>query len=110
MQWAGRRGHQWQSPPAEKTSPSLDGAWASKSNIGKLKLNVDVDKVSAINPPAAINWKEEEFFSDHPGGVNILMCDGSVHFLSDDTHYNVYYALCTRNGEEVLADGTLGDD
>ena len=66
--------------------------------------------MSAINPPAYINWKEEEFFSDHPGGVNILMCDGSVHFLSDDTHYNVYYALCTRNGEEVLADGTLNAD
>jgi prepilin-type processing-associated H-X9-DG protein len=87
----------------------LDGAWASKSNVGKLKLNIDVDKVSGINPPAHINWAEEEFFSDHPNGVNILMCDGSVHFLLEDTHYNVYYALCSRNGEEVL-DGTFSDE
>jgi prepilin-type N-terminal cleavage/methylation domain-containing protein/prepilin-type processing-associated H-X9-DG protein len=88
----------------------IDGAWASSSNVGKLKLNVDVDKVSAINPPPEWNWKEEEFFSDHTGGVNILMCDGSVHFLSDDTHYSVYYALCTRNAEEVIGDDVLGND
>jgi prepilin-type processing-associated H-X9-DG protein len=87
----------------------LDGAWASKSNVGKLKLNVDVHGISGINPPAHINWAEEEFFSDHPGGVNILMCDGSVHFLTDETHYNVYYALCSRDGEEVLDENALSE-
>ena len=88
----------------------LDGAWASKNNIAKIKLNVDdgVYKVSAINPPAATNWAEEEMFSDHPGGVNILMVDGSVHFLSEETHYTIYYALCSRNGNEVIPGDTLG--
>ena len=82
----------------------LDGAWASKSNIGKIKLNVDMDGYSAINPPAKMNWLEEEMFSDHPGGVNVLMCDGSVHFLNNDTHYVIYYALATRDGDEVLGE------
>jgi prepilin-type N-terminal cleavage/methylation domain-containing protein/prepilin-type processing-associated H-X9-DG protein len=95
--------------PGGENISELDGAWASKSNIGKLKLNVDDDKVSGINPPPHINWAEEEFFSDHPGGVNILMCDGSVHFLSDETHYNVYYALCSRNGDEVISEDVLSE-
>ncbi len=90
--------------PGGENINDLDGAWASKSNIGKIKLNVDVDGVSAINPPAHVNWAEEEFFSDHPGGVNVLMCDGSVRFLADETHYHVYYALCSRDGAETISD------
>jgi prepilin-type N-terminal cleavage/methylation domain-containing protein/prepilin-type processing-associated H-X9-DG protein len=90
--------------PGGQVWKELDGAWASASNVGKIKLNIDVDKVSAINPPPEINWEEEEFFSDHPGGVNILMCDGAVRFLNDQTHYTIYYALCSRNGEEVVSD------
>jgi len=90
--------------PGGQSWKDLDGAWASASNVGKIKLNVDNDKVSAINPPPEINWAEEEFFSDHPGGVNILMCDGAVRFLNDETHYRIYYALCSRNGEETVGD------
>jgi prepilin-type processing-associated H-X9-DG protein len=92
--------------PGGQDFNDLDGAWASSSNVGKIKLYIDdpVNKLSAINPPPAINWKEEEIFSDHPGGAHVLMCDGSVHFLSDDTHYRIYFALCSRNGDEVIPD------
>lgn len=86
--------------PGADTS-KLDGAWASYNNLGRIELNVEANGYSAINPPPEINWREEEFFSDHPGGVHILMCDGSVHFLTEDTHYHVYYAICSRDGEEV---------
>jgi prepilin-type N-terminal cleavage/methylation domain-containing protein/prepilin-type processing-associated H-X9-DG protein len=82
----------------------LDGAWASSSNVGKIKLQVEIHKMSAINPPADVNWAEEEMFSDHPGGVHILMCDGSVHFLSEETESRVYFALASRNGEEIVGD------
>jgi prepilin-type N-terminal cleavage/methylation domain-containing protein/prepilin-type processing-associated H-X9-DG protein len=95
--------------PGSENFNELDGAWASSSNVGKIKLNVVSDGYSAINPPAEVNWSEEEMFSDHPSGVNILMCDGSVHFLRDDVHFAVYYALCSRNGEETLSDGTLSE-
>lgn len=80
----------------------LDGAWASYNNLGRIQYNVESHGFSAINPPPEINWREEELFSDHPGGVHVLMCDGSVHFLGDDTHYRVYYALCSRDGEETI--------
>ena len=91
-------------PPGGENFSNLDGAWASKSNVGKVKVNVDTWGVSAINPPPEINWKEEEMFSDHPGGVHVLMCDGSVHFLTEETHYRVYYALCSRDGNEVISE------
>jgi prepilin-type N-terminal cleavage/methylation domain-containing protein/prepilin-type processing-associated H-X9-DG protein len=41
--------------------------------------------------------------SYHPGGVNILMGDGSVRFVKDTVALNVWQALSTRNGSEVLS-------
>jgi prepilin-type N-terminal cleavage/methylation domain-containing protein/prepilin-type processing-associated H-X9-DG protein len=35
--------------------------------------------------------------SNHPGGVNITLGDGSVRFLSDQTSLNLWRALSTRN-------------
>ncbi len=41
-----------------------------------------------------------EFYGLHPGGVNVLMCDGSVHFLTEQLPSYVVGALCTRDGGE----------
>jgi prepilin-type N-terminal cleavage/methylation domain-containing protein/prepilin-type processing-associated H-X9-DG protein len=41
--------------------------------------------------------------SDHPGGVNVCMCDGSVKFIKDTIAPNVWWALGTRNGREVIS-------
>ncbi len=38
--------------------------------------------------------------SDHPGGVQVVMCDGSVQFIADDVGLTVWQALGTiANGE-----------
>jgi len=43
--------------------------------------------------------------SDHPGGANVLFCDGSVHFIKDSIAVQTWWALGTRgNGEVVSAD------
>lgn len=42
--------------------------------------------------------------SDHPGGVNFVMLDGSVRFLSDNSDPEVRHALVTREGEEIIDD------
>ena len=38
----------------------------------------------------------------HPGGANVAMCDGSVHFLAESTDYETVLALATRYGGEVV--------
>jgi prepilin-type N-terminal cleavage/methylation domain-containing protein/prepilin-type processing-associated H-X9-DG protein len=45
----------------------------------------------------------DEMFSFHPGGVNILMGDGSVRFLKDTVNPVTLRGLVTCNGGEVLS-------
>jgi prepilin-type N-terminal cleavage/methylation domain-containing protein/prepilin-type processing-associated H-X9-DG protein len=42
--------------------------------------------------------------SYHTGGVNTLMCDGSVRFVSENIDLNSWRAIGTRAGSEVLGD------
>lgn len=44
------------------------------------------------------------FRSDHPGGVNFVMLDASVRFLTDDTDPELRSALVTRSGREQIKD------
>jgi prepilin-type processing-associated H-X9-DG protein len=52
--------------------------------------------------------------SYHPGGVNVVACDGSAHFVTAAMNRKLWYALITRDGGEPVADngGTfiLGND
>ena len=41
--------------------------------------------------------------SNHPGGANILMADGSVRFIKDSVSRLTWWALGTRNGGEVIS-------
>jgi prepilin-type N-terminal cleavage/methylation domain-containing protein len=41
--------------------------------------------------------------SYHPGGVNVLIGDGSVRFIKDSIALNVWQGLGTRNGGEVIS-------
>jgi prepilin-type N-terminal cleavage/methylation domain-containing protein/prepilin-type processing-associated H-X9-DG protein len=41
--------------------------------------------------------------SSHPGGVNAAMADGSVRFVKDSINRNIWIALGTRAGAEVIS-------
>ena len=41
--------------------------------------------------------------SRHPGGVNVLMADGSVRFIKNTINYMAWYALATPDGGEALS-------
>jgi prepilin-type N-terminal cleavage/methylation domain-containing protein/prepilin-type processing-associated H-X9-DG protein len=41
--------------------------------------------------------------SNHPGGVNVTMADGSVRFVKDSVNQKTWMALGTRSGAEVIS-------
>ena len=45
----------------------------------------------------------DELFSFHPGGVNVLFGDGSVRFLKDTVAVTTLRALVTLKGGEVVS-------
>ena len=40
--------------------------------------------------------------SRHPGGVNVIMADGSLRFVTDDIALVTWRAMGTMNGSEVI--------
>jgi prepilin-type N-terminal cleavage/methylation domain-containing protein/prepilin-type processing-associated H-X9-DG protein len=59
------------------------------------------DEFMPINARPPLEFGEE-LTSQHPGGVNTLFCDGSVHFLKNQTSSQILSALCTRASSEVV--------
>jgi prepilin-type processing-associated H-X9-DG protein len=65
----------------------------------------EIDCVSAMTGGpltqrySAYGWRAAR--SLHPGGVNVLMADGSVHRVSDEIALNVWQAIATRAGGET---------
>ena len=64
-------------------SATQHGTWADGQNI--------FDQTGPVG-----RTRNNELFSDHPDGAQVLFCDGSVHMLSRSTELKVLFALCTR--------------
>jgi prepilin-type processing-associated H-X9-DG protein len=53
--------------------------------------------------PCALNCtNDNEVYSFHPHGANVLFADGSVHFLRDQINIRTMAALFTRAGRETV--------
>ncbi|QDV34819.1 DUF1559 domain-containing protein [Tautonia plasticadhaerens] len=60
------------------------------------------DDCAGCSPDAAVFTNAQ---SNHPGGVNVLMADGSVRFIKDTITWSTWWSLGTKaNGETVSAD------
>ena len=55
---------------------------------------------SCMFPPGRILNNAASY---HPGGVNMLLCDGSVRFVKDTVNVTAWRALGTRSGGEVIS-------
>jgi prepilin-type N-terminal cleavage/methylation domain-containing protein/prepilin-type processing-associated H-X9-DG protein len=64
----------------------------------------DVDLVLATEPSLGDTYAAVTARSYHSGGVNALMLDGSVRFVSDTIPVATWRALGTRAGGEVVGD------
>jgi prepilin-type N-terminal cleavage/methylation domain-containing protein len=75
------------------------GAWADPGNLIPLH-GFRVDGLKCPGKCAVNCTNNNEAFSFHRGGVQAVLLDDSVHFLTDDIEIHVYAALITRNGGE----------
>jgi hypothetical protein len=57
---------------------------------------------SCMYPPGLIMTTAS---SRHVGGVNLLMCDSSARYVGDSVALQVWRALGTRDGDEVVSEG-----
>jgi prepilin-type N-terminal cleavage/methylation domain-containing protein/prepilin-type processing-associated H-X9-DG protein len=53
--------------------------------------------------PGDTRGEVNQFYSLHPGGVNFAFADGHVSFLKTSMNYQVFRALATRAGGEVIS-------
>ncbi len=109
--------------PASTTSRVNGGGWcrpaseipflygsndAGTSGPGPLAINGTngIDYIQAGGPASPVFGTDGtgQVYSFHSGGVNSLMADGSVRFLSASTNIRALARLVTRNGSEVITD------
>ena len=62
-----------------------------------------------IHPPNSPVGDTDEMYSLHPGGANVLLCDGSVRIIKQTIDLATWAALSSRsNGEVISADACRG--
>ncbi|TWU25017.1 hypothetical protein Pla52o_13140 [Novipirellula galeiformis] len=99
------------------------GGWRGWSNSGDVTTNTSAHHISGITTVAfAINAKTAQaggntipksdrpyagntiINSFHPGGIHLLLADGSVRFVSESLNFTTLSQLCVRDDGSVLAE------
>jgi prepilin-type processing-associated H-X9-DG protein/prepilin-type N-terminal cleavage/methylation domain-containing protein len=78
--------------------------WRSSPDAAYPAPNFPCVQANAVNALADSDGSLDEFFSEHPGGVNILFADGGVRFIRQSIDSAVLTALGTRAGGEVVSE------
>jgi len=89
--------------------PTLDKNAAS-ANAYKIVNNNNTNAMG--DGPNSCNWKlvnncgpNDEIFSFHTGGANVVFGDGHVQFITDSIAPSVAASLVSRSGGEVIGSG-----
>ena len=78
----------------------LGGSWAAVEN-GLIVKGFSRDGTTSPGR-CAINCNNQDVYSFHPGGANILFADGHVRFVSDSIDIREFVKMVTRIGGEVV--------
>lgn len=83
--------------------PNANGPWASGRNCSS--IGPDSATLPLVNPDPDEAWDDDSYaalFSDHPGGAQAAMCDGSVHFISQAVKDAVLLGLASKDHGETV--------
>ena len=76
--------------------------WVHHPSQGYVCSNDD-DSVNTPAPPNTNIYNHRGSFSDHPGGVQAALCDGSVQWVANEIDFTgIYQPMFTRAGNENL--------
>ena len=81
-----------------------DCAWTDiNGTIATMAIPLNLFKTQTGRAPFAGDWRVSYgFASEHAGGGNFARCDGSVSFVPETIDVELYYALGTIQGDEVI--------
>jgi hypothetical protein len=100
-----------------KTPGKFSGTWAIGDNVGTLQLQISGPPMMGFPSPVTTTnyatwcpaYASDELISFHTDGAMVLLCDGSVQFLTQETSIAVIASLASRNGGETIEEGVIGD-
>ncbi|MGE3820635.1 MAG: DUF1559 domain-containing protein [Isosphaeraceae bacterium] len=97
-----RRGRIWNDDSSTYMISTRLGPNSKAPDVG-FCVNDPGRKIPCINETSRIDNHNLGARSRHPGGVNALLCDGSVRFVKDTINLNVYGNLATQKGGEIVS-------
>lgn len=89
-----------------KTNNTVGGAWADYNNAENWLTGSTLDGTQQDGPCLinCTNRSGEGMYSFHPGGINILLADGSVRSLSENTSQVTIVNLGTYQGGQITGE------
>ena len=80
--------------------PDIGHNWVH--SVCQFRLTNCPINLRSANGKFAGNWYDLGFYSQHPGGANFAMLDGSTRFVSESTALGIVRGLGTIKGGEVV--------
>jgi len=100
-------------PSAAACGPAGSGSWYAERGAKWIVGNYGNTLYNHADPPNPPGWdclntQQQKAWaaarSNHPGGVNVLFCDGGVRFVRDTVSPTAWRAMGSRAGGEVVGE------
>ncbi len=84
------------------TDPNNAYGWVSNAKNIYYGINAEDGKEPPGGGDPIARWTETSLGSEHPGGTNVLLCDGSVHFLNENVSVeDVLRPMASRASSDI---------